>query len=309
MLNPKIKSNFQVLCIDRKRRVALDGQHFTREQKIMEKTIITAAVTGSRPTKDMNPALPYTPQEIAQAAVECYRAGAAIVHVHVRDPQTGKPSSEIELFREVIDRIRQQCDMVINLTTSGFYLSGPDVIEKRLAPVTLHPEICSLDIGSMNFRDAAFVNSPEWGRTAALRMREFGVKPEIEVFDVGHIAQAMHWIETGWIDSPPYFQLCMGAGWGIEATPENFLFMKSKLPPNALWSVLGVGKAQLPMITLGILLGGNIRVGFEDNIYLRKGVLAQSNAQMVEMAVDWVDRLHREVATPSDARKILGIAR
>ena len=274
----------------------------------MEKTIITAAVSGSRPTKEMNPAVPYTPKEIAQAAIGCCRAGAAIAHIHVRDPETGAPSSRIELFREVVGRIRQQCDMVINLTTSGLNLMGENIINARLEPVTLHPEICSLDIGSMNFRDKAFVNSPEWGRAAAQRMREHGVKPEIEVFDVGHIGQAIHWIDEGLIDAPPYFQLCMGAGWGIAGTPENLLFMKGQLPANVPWSVLGVGRTQVPMIAMGLLLDGHIRVGFEDNIYLRKGVLAKSNAEMVEMAVNLVGQLQREVATPNEARRILGIS-
>ncbi|MCZ6680718.1 MAG: 3-keto-5-aminohexanoate cleavage protein [Candidatus Poribacteria bacterium] len=274
----------------------------------MEKTIITAAVSGSRPTKEMHPAVPYTPKAIAQAAIECCRAGAAIAHIHVRDPETGAPSSKIKLFREVVDRIRQECDIVINLTTSGLNLTGENIIEARLEPVTLNPEICSLDIGSMNFRDKAFVNPPEWGRTAAQRMREHNVKPEIEVFDVGHIGQAVHWIDEGLIDAPPYFQLCMGAGWGIAATPENLLFMQGQLPANVPWSVLGVGRMQLPMITMGMLLGGHIRVGFEDNIYLRKGVLAKNNAQMVEVAVNLVEQLQREVATPSEARRILGLS-
>ena len=273
----------------------------------MNKTIITAAVTGSMPTKEINPAVPYTPEEIAREAIECYQSGAAIAHIHVRNPKTGKPDSSIELFREVVDRIRHKCDMLINLTTSGLNIKDTNVIEKRLEPVILQPEICSLDIGSVNFPHRAFVNSPEWGRSAALRMRESGVKPEIEVFDTGHIRQAIHWIEEGLIDHPPYFQLCMGVGWGVEATPENLLIMKNKLPLNVPWSVLGVGRTQLPMITLGILLGGNIRVGFEDNVYLRKGVLAKSNAQMVEMAVKLVDQLQREVATSNDARRILGL--
>lgn len=275
----------------------------------MEKVIITAAVTGSRPTKEMNPAVPYTPQDIAQSAIECYRAGAAIAHIHVRDPQTGEPAFKIELFREVTDRIRDECDMLLNLTTSGLFLSGPDLIEKRLQPVTLRPEICSFDVGSINFPHAVFMNPPEWGRAAAQRMREYGVKPEIEVFDVGHIRQAVDLIEEGLIDDPPYFQLCMGARWGIEATPENLIFMKSKLPPNARWSLLGVGRAQLSMITLGILLGGNIRVGLEDNIYLRKGVLATSSAQFVQRAVDLVRLLEHEPATPNEARQMLGIDR
>jgi 3-keto-5-aminohexanoate cleavage enzyme len=274
----------------------------------MDKTIITAAVTGSRPTKAMNPAVPYTPAEIAQAAVECYRAGAAIAHIHVRDPETGKPDFRIELFQEVMDRIGEECDIIINLTTSGLFLSGPNLIEKRLQPVTLRPEICSLDLGSMNFADAVFLNPPEWGETAAKRMLEHGVKPEIEVFDVGHIRQARSLIAEGLVEAPPLFQLCMGVKWGIEATAENLLFMKSKLPADAHWSVLGVGRAQLAMIALGILMDGNIRVGLEDNLYLRRGVLAESNAQLVELAADLVRTLGREAATPNEARQILGIA-
>jgi 3-keto-5-aminohexanoate cleavage enzyme len=278
-----------------------------REVFMAKKIIITVAVTGSRPTKEMNPAVPYTPQEIVDAAVECHKAGAAIVHIHVRDPKTGRPDFKVELFREALDGIRQQCDMLVNLTTSGLFLEGPDIISQRLQPVYLKPDMCSLDLGSLNFRDRVFVNPPEWAEAAAKCMQDNGVKPELEVFDVGHIYQANNLIEKGLIDDPPHFQLCMGVKWGIEASPENLLFMKSKLPPDALWSVLGVGKAQLPMITMAILLGGNVRVGFEDNIYLEKGVLASNNAQTVEMAVDLCQRLGGEVATPAEARRILGI--
>jgi len=256
----------------------------------------------------MNPAVPYTPAEIAQDVVECCGAGAAIAHIHVRDPETGRPDFRIDLFREVMDRIRGECDIIINLTTSGLFLSGPNLTEKRLQPVTLRPEICSLDVGSVNFADRVFVNPPEWGRTAAKRMQEHGVKPEIEVFDVGHIGQARSLIEQGLVDEPALLQLCMGVKWGIPATAENLLFMQSKLPADAHWSVLGVGRAQLPMIALGVLLGGSIRVGFEDNLYLRQGVLAGSNAQLVEMAADLVRTLEREPATPNEARQILGIA-
>lgn len=274
----------------------------------MEKVIITAAVTGSRPTREMNPAIPYTPQEIAQSAVECCRAGAAIAHIHVRDPRTGRPDFKLELFQEVMDRIRDECDMLINLTTSGLHLTAPNLIEKRLQPVALRPDICSLDLGSINMADAVFVNPPEWGRIAAERMREHGVKPEIEAFDIGHLRQARALIAEGLIDVPPYIQLCMGVKWGIAATPENLLFMKSKLPPDARWSVLGVGRAQKQMIALGIILGGSVRVGFEDNIYLRQGTVAKSNAQLVEMAVDLIRALDRRPATPPEARQMLGIA-
>ena len=281
---------------------------------MVEKVIITAAVTGSTPTRELNPAIPYSPQEIAQSAIECWRAGAAIAHIHVRDPQTGAPELKLELFREAVDRIRSECDVLVNLTTSGLHLSGEgadaaNVIEKRLAPVTLRPDICSLDIGSVNIRDRVFLNPPEWAEVAAKRMRAYGVKPEIEVFDTGHLYQAVDLTERGLIDEPPWIQLCMGVKWGIQATPENLLFMKDKLPPGARWSVLGVGRAQLPMITLGILLGGGVRVGFEDNIYLRRGVLAKSNAELVELAVGLVHHLQREVATPGEARDMLRIAR
>jgi 3-keto-5-aminohexanoate cleavage enzyme len=272
-----------------------------------EKIIVTVAVTGSRPTKEMNPAVPCSPKEIIEAAVACHKAGAAIVHVHVRDPKTGRPDFKIELFKEVLDGIQQQCDMIINLTTSGLFLDGPDAITQRLQPVSLKPDLCSFDLGSINFQDRVFLNPPEWAEAATKCMQEKGVKPEIEVFDVGHIYQAHDLLQRGLIDHPPYFQLCMGVKWGMEASPENILFMKSKLPSNARWSVLGVGKDQLPMITMGILLGGNIRVGFEDNIYLRRGVLASSNAQTVEMAVDLAERLGRQVATPHEARQILGL--
>ena len=281
---------------------------------MVEKVIITAAVTGSTPTRELNPAIPYSPQEIAQSAIECWRAGAAIAHIHVRDPQTGAPELKLELFREAVDRIRSECDVLVNLTTSGLHLSGEgadaaNVIEKRLAPVTLRPDICSLDIGSVNIRDRVFLNPPEWAEVAAKRMRAYGVKPEIEVFDTGHLYQAVDLTERGLIDEPPWIQLCMGVKWGIQATPENLLFMKDKLPPGARWSVLGVGRAQLPMITLGILLGGGVRVGFEDNIYLRRGVLVKSNAELVELAVGLVHHLQREVATPGEARDMLRIAR
>jgi 3-keto-5-aminohexanoate cleavage enzyme len=272
-----------------------------------KKIIITVAVAGSRPTKEMNPAVPYTPKEIADAAVECHKAGAAISHIHVRDPKTGRPDFKVELFRAVLEGIRERCDMMVNLTTSGLFLRGPDVISQRLQPVHLKPDLCSLDLGSINFRDRVFINPPEWAEAAARTMQENGVKPELEVFDVGHIYQARDLIRRGLIDDPPYFQLCMGVMWGMEASAENLLFMKAKLPPDALWSVLGVGKAQLPMITMAMLLGGNVRVGFEDNLYLKKGVLASSNAQMVEMAADLAERLGRQVATPAEARRILGI--
>jgi 3-keto-5-aminohexanoate cleavage enzyme len=274
------------------------------------KVMITVAVSGSRPTKEMNPAVPYTPSEIIDAALESYRAGAAIVHVHVRDPKTGVPVYRADLYKEVLEGIRSKCDMIVNLTTSGLFLAGEkeeEGIARRLQPVLLKPELCSFDLGSMNFHDRVFVNPPNWAEAATRSMRENGVKPEIEVFDVGHIYQALDLIKRGLIDPPPYFQLCMGVRWGMEATPENLVFMKSKLPSGVLWSALGVARAQLPMITMAILMGGNVRVGFEDNLFLKQGVLAASNAQLVEMAKDMVERLGYEAANPGEARRILGL--
>jgi 3-keto-5-aminohexanoate cleavage enzyme len=269
--------------------------------------IITAAVTGSNPTKAMNPAVPYTPAEIADAVVECHQAGAAIAHIHARDQKTGQPALKKEVFAEVLQRVRDRCDIIVNLTTSGLNLSGPGAVDPRLEPVLLQPDMCSLDIGSMNFRDRVFTNPPRWSQKAAACMADNHVKPEIEVFEPGHIRQALDLIRQGRVTAPPYFQLCMGIPWGIGGTVENLLFMKHQLPADCRWSVLGVGSTQLPMITMGILLGGNIRVGFEDNIYLKKGVLAKSNAEMVTMAVDLAERLGREVATVEQARTILGL--
>ncbi len=274
----------------------------------MNPLIITAAIVGSRPTKQQNPAVPYTPAEIAAEAIACWREGASIVHIHVRDPRTGKPSHDLALFREVVEQVRTACDVLINLTTSGFHITGDDAGERRLDPVSLAPDLCSLDIGSVNFREGAFINPPAWGETAARRMQAAGVKPEIEVFEVGHIVQARALIDQGLIDAPPYFQLCMGVGWGIDASAENLRFMHSKLPGDAVWSVLGVGRMQDEMIRLGAEMGGHIRVGFEDNLYLEKGVLAESNAQFVAKAVQIAEAFGREIASPGDGRRILGLS-
>ena len=275
----------------------------------MSKHMITVAVTGSVPTRDQHPGLPHTPAEIADATYDCYQAGAAIVHIHVRDPETGVATYRLELFRECVERIREKCDILINLTTSGNNIPRKNVIEERLEPVELGTELCSLDIGSLNlgYRPAVFQNPSDWSLAAAQRMRERGVKPEIEVFDMGHAWQARAMIEQGLFDDPPYVQICMGVRWGIEGTPENLLLMRKQLPADIPWSVLGVGRAQLPLITMAVILGGHVRVGFEDNLYLRKGVLLESNAQMVEAAANIIQQQQGEVATTTDARQILGI--
>jgi 3-keto-5-aminohexanoate cleavage enzyme len=191
----------------------------------MSKHIITVAVTGSSPMRDDHPGVPYTPAEIAEAAFESYQAGASIVHIHARDPDTGVATHRIELFRECVDRIHDKCDILINLTTSGNNIPRANIIEERLEPVELGTELCSLDVGSMNFGNRMFLNPPDWGVAAAQRMRERGVKPEIEVFDAGHLWQARALIEEGLFEDPPYIQICMGVKWGIEGTPENLLHM------------------------------------------------------------------------------------
>lgn len=273
----------------------------------MDKLIITAAVSGSAPTKQQNPNVPYTPEEIADEALAAWRAGAAIAHIHVRDPDTGVPVTRLDLFAEVTERIRSESDLIVNLSTSGFHLDGPDADEVRLLPLELKPDLCSLDVGSLNFRGGVFVNSAEWVEGAVKRMRDAGVKPEIEIFDIGHIRQAVHLIDSGLVDDPPWLQLCLGISWGIEATVESLLEMRRRLPDGAVWSVLAPAAAQLPITTHAMLMGGHVRVGFEDNLYLEQGVQADSNAQFVERTVTLAHSLLREVATCEEARAILGL--
>ena len=273
----------------------------------MDKLIITAAVTGSGPSRTQNPNLPINPAEIAAEALRCWRAGAAVVHVHVRDPQTGTPDFKRELFGEVLERVRAESDMLVNLTTSGFNLQGEDVGEQRLMPVALRPDLCSLDVGSLNFRGRVFINSAEWVEKAAQRMLDLGVKPEMEVFEVGQVMQAIDLIEKGLVADPPYFQLCMGIAWGMPADLDALLALKARLPQGCRWSALGTGAAQLPLTTHAMLMGGNVRVGFEDNLYLARGVKAESNAQFVERTVRIARELQREVATCAEARVLLGL--
>jgi len=274
----------------------------------MEKLIITAAVCGAAPMKSQNPNVPYSPEEIAAEALRSWRAGAAIVHIHVRDPQTGEPAFERPLFAEVVRRIRAESDVLINLTTSGFNIRESDVDSARLMPLELKPDLCSLDVGTLNFREGrVFINTENWVVRAAAEMRQAGIKPEIEVFDLGHIRQAKHMVDQGAFDQPPYFQLCLGIPWGIEGTAEALMDMKRRLPPACQWSALGVGPAQLPINALTIVLGGHVRVGFEDNIYLSRGVPAKSNADFVERAARLAQTLQREVASCAVARAILGL--
>jgi 3-keto-5-aminohexanoate cleavage enzyme len=231
-----------------------------------------------------------------------------VAHVHVRDPQTGAPAFARELFAEVVERVRAESDLLINLTTSAFNLSGDDVGEQRLMPAELGPDLCSLDVGSLNFRGGrVFINPADWVDKAAQRMRQRGVKPEMEVFELGHLRQAADLVARGLIDPPPYFQFCLGIPWGAPAELASLLAFKAMLPAGAQWSVLGAGAAQLSLATHALLLGGHVRVGFEDNLYLSRGVKADSNARFVERTVALARLLQREVATCEQARGILGL--
>jgi 3-keto-5-aminohexanoate cleavage enzyme len=274
----------------------------------MEKLIITAAVTGSGPMRKNNPHIPYSPQEIADEVIRSYEAGASIAHVHVRDPQTGEASFELEYFREVRDRVRSRCDILLNFTTSAFNLTGENVLERRSSTTTLGPELCTLDIGSMNFRNRVFINPPEWGPYCARVARERGVKPELECFDAGHIKLATNLIRQGLLDPPYLFQICLGTHGGMDATPKSFLFMMDLLPSkDVVWTTLGIGRDEFPMVVMSILTEGHVRVGFEDNVYLSRGVLAKSNAELVEKVARLAKELGRDIARPDDARKILKI--
>ena len=276
----------------------------------MDKLIITAAVTGSTATRKNNPNIPYSPEEIADEIVRSFEAGASIAHVHVRDPKTGAPSFELEYFREIRDRVRSRCKILLNFTTSALNLTGDNIIEKRLGTVILGPDLCTLDVGSINIENRVFMNPSEWSSHGAKVARERGVKPELECFDVGHIRQALDLVHKGLIDPPYLFQICLGLRWGIEATPRNFVFITGLLPQKDLvWSALGVGQFEFPVAVMSIVSGGHVRVGFEDNLYLSKGVLAKSNAELVKKVVRLTKELRRDIAEVDESRKILGIGK
>jgi 3-keto-5-aminohexanoate cleavage enzyme len=274
----------------------------------MEKLIITAAVTGSAPTRKQNPNVPYTPGEIANEIVRSFEAGASIAHVHVRDPKTGAPSFELDYFREVRDLVRSRCNILLNFTTSAANLTGENLIERRLGTTTLGPDLCTLDVGSMNYLNRVFINPPEWGPIGAQTARERGVKPELECFDAGHVRIAMSLVEKGMVDPPYLFQVCLGVEGGMDAGMRQFMFMMDLLPTkDVIWTTLGIGRHEFPMVTLSILNGGHARVGFEDNVYLSRGVLAKSNAELVEKVVRLARELGRDIARPDEVRQMLGI--
>lgn len=267
----------------------------------MEKLIISVATTGSTTSKQDNPNLPITPAEIADEVYHCWQAGASIAHIHVRD-KAGERSMDIDLFKETVKLIKEKCNIIINLTTSG---SGEITEEQRLRPVELKPEIASFDAGSLNFGPRVFINSPQFLEKLALKMKQYNVKPEIEVFDAGMVSNALRLFKKGYLELPLHFQFVLGVKGGMEATARNLIFLHDSIPPESTWSVVGIGKGQLPMSLISMTIGGHVRVGMEDNIYLHKGVLAQSNAQFVERMVKLAREIGREIATPDESRKIL----
>jgi uncharacterized protein (DUF849 family) len=290
---------------------------------MQRKVMISCAVTGSADTPAKNPAVPVTPQQIAASALDAAKAGAAIVHIHVRDPQTTRPSMDIAHYREVVERIRDSgSDVLVNLTTgpgARFVPGAEDPLKPgpgtTLRPpqervrhiVELKPDICSLDMGSMNMGSTVFVNTPASLEAMAVAIRDADVMPELEVFEAGHLLLAKRMIETGHIRRPSLFQICLGIAWAQPATPEAMSYMRSLLPPDCTWFAFGISLYQFPMVAQAILLGGHPRVGLEDNLYLEKGKLAPSNAALVEKAAKIVEVLGDQVATPAEARQILGL--
>ena len=285
--------------------------------------IISCAVTGDDTKVTKSPHCAITPEEIAATAVAAARAGAAIVHIHVRDPQTTRPSMDGALYREVVERIRASgTDVLINLTTGpgarfipgvddplkpapGSTLSLP--VERVRHVVELAPEICSLDMGSMNMGGQVFINTPAHLEAMAVAIRDAGVTPELEVFEAGHLMLAKRLIETGHVKPPGLFQICLGISWGQPATSEAVVYMRGLLPPDCVWFAFGISLHQFPMAAQTVLLGGHVRVGLEDNLYLEKGKLTPSNAALVEKAAKIIEILGDHVATPADARQMLGL--
>ena len=288
---------------------------------------ITCAVTGAGDTVGKHPAIPVTPEQIAGSAIDAAKAGAAIVHCHVRDPETGKGARDVELYRETVDRIRSaETDVVINLTAGmgGDLVIGPDNAPTKFGDDTdlvgalerlphveeLLPEICSLDCGSLNFGDGSlvYVSTPDMLRRGAKRIRELGVKPELEIFDTGNLSFALQMFKEDLLDPPPLFQLCHGIPWGAPADVGVFKSLVDQLPPGANWTAFALGRYQMAFAAQAAILGGNVRVGLEDNLYLEKGVFA-SNAQLVERARKIIELMGARVLGPDEVRTKFGLVK
>lgn len=273
----------------------------------MEKVILTVATTGAWPTKKDTPYVPLQPEEIADEVFACFKAGASVAHIHVRDDKD-KASMSFVKFEKAVKLIRERCDIVLNLTTSGG-LGFTD--EERMKPfIELRPEMASYDCGSMNWgHSSVFINSPSFLEKLGMTMKEIGVKPEIEVFDAGMVYNADYYLKKGILDSPPHYQFVLGAPGGMTATVENLVFLKNLIPKDATWSALGIGKGHLPILYTTLALGGDIRVGMEDNIFYSKGLLAKSNVEFVERAKRIAAEMSKEISSPDETRELLGLRR
>ncbi len=269
------------------------------------KTIITVATTGAWPTKKDNAAIPHTPQEIADDVYECYQAGAAVAHLHMRD-DNGAGTMDKNKFKETVDLIRAKCNIVLNLTTSGD-LNATD--ETRMAHLELiRPELASYDCGSMNWlHSSVFLNTPKFLEKLGLAMQEYGVKPEIEIFDGGMVSNSLYYLKKGVLKAPLHYQFVLGAAGGMDATVENLVFLKSLIPADSTWSALGIGHGHLPIMYTALALGGHVRVGMEDNVFYAKDVPAKNNAEFVARAARLVKEFNKQPATPDEARQILGV--
>jgi uncharacterized protein (DUF849 family) len=288
-----------------------------------DKTFITCAITGNITRPDQTPHLPITPEHIANECLAAAGEGAAAVHIHVRDPATGKPSNDVGHYREVMERIRKRdTKLIINLTTGpgGRFVPSTDdpkvyapgttlkpPLERVRHVVELKPDICSLDLNTMNSGADVVINTPTNVRKMAKAMKDAGVMPELEVFDSGDMNLARDMLADGSLDGPGLYTIVMGVKYGFASIPETLFYARSLLPPGAIWSAFGIGRAEFPMLAQTWLLGGNVRVGLEDNIYLSKGVLAKSNADLVAKARRVLDDLGASVANASEARAMLGL--
>jgi len=270
----------------------------------MAKTIITCAVTGAETTREQNPNLPITPEEIADSAYEARQAGAAIIHLHVRD-EKGNPTQDLNVFRKTIELIRKKCDIVVEVTTGGAVGMTP---EERLQPVTLEPEMASLDCGTVNFGNDYIINTLPVMREFAAAFKKYKVRPTLECFDLSHIYGARVLIKEGLVEGPFHFGLVLNVPGGVPYTPQILGFMLEQLPESAFWTVMGIGRSSLPAVYGAVANNGFIRVGFEDNVYYSRGVLANSNAQLVERAARIVKESGNEIATPDDVRSMLQLS-
>jgi len=291
------------------------------------KVFITCAITGSGSSQDRSPHVPRSPKEIAESAIAAAKAGAAIVHCHVRDPETGVPSRDLKLYREVTDRVRDsEVDMVLNLTAGmggDMVFGSPDrplplsnstdmaSAEERVAHIAeCLPEICTLDCGTMNFAEADYVmtNTPGMLEAMGSMMENLGVKPEIEAFDTGHLWLAKNLVEKGILKSPALVQLCMGIPWGAPDDLNTFMAMVNNVPNDWNWSAFSIGRNELPYVAASVLAGGNVRVGLEDNLWLAKGQLA-TNEALVERAVTIIEAMGSSIMTPEETREKLNLVK